>query len=139
MRVDPLYRGEPGRVAQEAVRDFEDQLLLDEHLPLQQGVERESDRPLRRVLHRNDAARRLLALDGVEYPLDAGGLAVSGREPEEVPGGDMRKCPFGTEKSDLERLLEGQAATHDLAKNGPDGPRGERSRPLGREPGEHPA
>ena len=91
------------------MRDFEHELLSDEQIAVDQGVERVADGALGRAFDRDHAAQRFAAAHGVEDSIDGRGLAVASGEAEEMTGRHVAERGFGAEESDGHRSFEREA------------------------------
>ena len=93
----------------------------------QEHVERVGDPAVGRVLHRHDAEIDVAAIDLLEDGGDAADAQELDRLAEALDGGEMAVTVFRAEIGDLEHLLQGPRAAHDLAEDGADGGVVERS------------
>ncbi len=95
---------------------------LRDDLQLRQAhehVEGIGDAAVRRVLQRHDSEVGMAAVDLFEHSGDATDLHELDRSAEPLNGSQMTEAILGAEVRDLDDLLQGPRATHNLTENCP--------------------
>ena len=84
-------------------------------------VQRVGDPAVGGVFQRHDAEIGMAAVDLLEHGGDAADAHELDRLAEALDGRQMAEAVLRAEVGDLEHLLQGPRAAHDLAEDGPDG------------------
>jgi hypothetical protein len=97
--------------------NFGDDLQLRQTHEHVEGIR---DPPVRRILQRHDAEIGMAAVDLFKNRGDAADLDEFNRSAEAFDGGQVAEAILRPQIGDLQHLLQGPRAAHDLAEDGPD-------------------